>query len=111
MYILSSFTLKYLLGTEYLIDTNLFLIISISSLLFNYSQIQSFSIQCTGELKNLLLPNIIAGVLLIIFNLLIVRKFGVYGAISVSIVVLILKILLLNFFENRSWIRYINVMK
>ncbi len=111
MYILSSFLLKYLLGTRYLIDTNLFLIISVSSLLFNYSQIQSFSIQCTGELKNLLLPNIIAGVLLIIFNLLIVRKFGVFGAISVSIGVLILKILLLYFFENRSWIRFINVMK
>jgi len=110
MYILSSFILKYLLGTRYLIDTDLFLIISISSLLFNYSQIQSFSIQCTGELKNLLLPNIIAGVLLIIFNLLIVREFGVFGAISVSVGVLILKILLLNFFENRSWIRFINVM-
>lgn len=110
MYILSSFILKYLLGTRYLIDTNLFLIISISSLLFNYSQIQSFSIQCTGELKNLLLPNIIAGVLLIIFNLLIVREFGVFGAISVSIGVLVLKILLLYFFENRSWIRFINVM-
>ncbi len=110
MYILSSFILEYLLGKKYLIDTNLFLIISTSSLLFNYSQIQSFSIQCTGELKNLLLPNIIAGVLLIIFNLLIVREFGVFGAISVSICVLILKILLLYFFENRSWIRFKNVM-
>jgi O-antigen/teichoic acid export membrane protein len=111
MYILSSFILKYLLGTRYLIDTNLFLIISISSLLFNYSQIQSFSIQCTGELKNLLLPNIIAGSLLIIINLLIVRKFGVYGAIFASIGMLLFKILILYFFENRSWIKYINSLK
>ncbi len=77
-----------------------------SSLLFNYSQIQSFSIQCTGKLKNILFPNILVGILLVAINLILSREYGVYGAIIILNVMMVFKIILLKIFEAKSWKEY-----
>lgn len=106
--VIAPFLLKTLI-TNYKIDVTLFTFAAFSSLLFNYSQIQAFSIQCTGKLKNLLLPNILVGVLIIVVNLLFAKQNGVYGALIIINIMMLLKIILLSFYEKKSWIEFINM--
>lgn len=105
LFFISPFVLKILLN-NYKIDKGLFMLAASSSLLFNYSQIQSFSIQCTGRLKNILFPNIVVGILLVAINLILSRQYGVYGALVILNVMMLFKIILLKIFEAKSWKEY-----
>ncbi len=105
LFFISPFVLKILLN-NYKINKDLFMLAASSSLLFNYSQIQSFSIQCTGKLKNILFPNILVGILLVAINLILSREYGVYGAIIILNVMMVFKIILLKIFEAKSWKEY-----
>ena len=108
LFYLTPFILKLLLNNQYPIDRQIFFLCSLSSLLFNYSQIQSFSIQCTGKLKNILLPNIYIGILLVIVNLFFSKQYGILGSLLILNLMMFLKIVILNYYEKKSWFLFMN---
>ncbi len=107
IFLLNKFFIKILINSNHEIDSVLFILTSTGAFLFNYSQIQSFSIQCTGILRNIIIPNIISGLLLVLCNLFLAKNFGIMGAVIILNIVLIFKIIITYFFEEFSWKNFI----
>lgn len=107
IFLFNKFIITILINSNHSLNSKLFILTAIGSFLFNYSQIQSFSIQCTGLLRYIIIPNILSGLLLILCNLFLAELFGVQGAVIILNIILVFKIIITYYFEESSWKNFI----
>ncbi len=99
----NKFIIYILINSNHNLNTELFILTAIASFLFNYSQIQSFSIQCTGLMRYVLLPNILSGLFIIFCNLFFAKLCGVEGVVIILNVILFVKVIFTYYLEQKSW--------
>ena len=97
------FIFTLLLGQEFRDEANVFIFLCVGWLLFNLGQLQATSIHVTGRIKNLLIPNVLSGIISIILNLILISNSGIQGAAYGFLGANVIRCLLLYYYENKSW--------
>lgn len=106
LWFLRGFIFEMMLGHNYRADSPIFIFLCIGSLLFNFTQLQSLSIQCSGNAHYLIAPNVISGLLSVSTNLFLVSKFGVIGAAYSLAIIMSVKVILMSYYEKISWTKF-----